>query len=737
MDLNVRRAAALMLLMAGLLMGPTDLSSCGPFLMRALFSVYKRPEQAAEQFARGKLGILQPTYPRFYLFIAYRHLTGVPLAAAEQKALFPPAETSAASAADQWLDARKKVAGAGEPPRIVVEKTVSKPTEYYTYPNCLDDAFRSAAATLAARAAKFGADSAAVQDWLKGQDAVFANCAGEPPAVIPEAAPANSDALLKADRAYQIAAANLYAGNLDAAESLFSRIASDMNSPWRPVSGYLVARVEIRKATILNDTAALAKADAQLKGILADASLSAVHGAAASLALFVRSRLQPESRLPELAAVLVKPDATLERDLTDYRFLYDKFEEGRFGEGVKLPIKDDLTDWFSTFHNHGEQHAVEKWRATKSLPWLLAALEDIHAGHAAVTDAIAAADALRPDSPAFLTAAFHASRLMIESHRDADARTRLDALLKNRAQYPTSAVNLFLAERMKVAASWDEFLRYAQRVPVGIEWDEGADAPDDAVDDSPLKDYKNGKTTLDVDGTKILNEQTPLRMLAATAAGSAAPANLRASFALAGWMRAVLLGEEKMAADLAPVLASLTPALKDRLAEYSGAPDKEHKLFAAAYLVLKYPGVRPLVEPGFGRLTAIEKIDDFRDNWWCSLGDREKSFEMDEPLRQLYVNEQPAARFLAEADRAQAAEEWKRLASLPPAPNYLAAQVIAYAKAHADDRRAPEALHLAVRATRYGCTDDGTGALSKQAYDLLHARYPNSSWAKQTKYWFK
>jgi hypothetical protein len=46
-------------------------------------------------------------------------------------------------------------------------------------------------------------------------------------------------------------------------------------------------------------------------------------------------------------------------------------------------------------------------------------------------------------------------------------------------------------------------------------------------------------------------------------------------------------------------------------------------------------------------------------------------------------------------------------------------------------------LHLAVRSTRYGCANDQTGAMSKQAYDLLHRKYPKSEWAQKTKYWFK
>ena len=65
--------------------------------------------------------------------------------------------------------------------------------------------------------------------------------------------------------------------------------------------------------------------------------------------------------------------------------------------------------------------------------------------------------------------------------------------------------------------------------------------------------------------------------------------------------------------------------------------------------------------------------------------------------------------------------------------NSLAGVAIEYGRAHP---RVPEALHLAVRATRYGPTDDASHALSKQAFELLHRRYPNSEWAKNTKYYY-
>ena len=77
------------------------------------------------------------------------------------------------------------------------------------------------------------------------------------------------------------------------------------------------------------------------------------------------------------------------------------------------------------------------------------------------------------------------------------------------------------------------------------------------------------------------------------------------------------------------------------------------------------------------------------------------------------------------------------LQALGTAPNYLCRMAIAWAEKNPADPRSPEALHLAVRSTRYGCTDKETGRWSKAAYDLLHQRYPNTTWAKNTKYWFK
>ena len=88
----------------------------------------------------------------------------------------------------------------------------------------------------------------------------------------------------------------------------------------------------------------------------------------------------------------------------------------------------------------------------------------------------------------------------------------------------------------------------------------------------------------------------------------------------------------------------------------------------------------------------------------------------------------------------QDAAELKALAGVPSAPRLLSQRVLDWV-AHpgllgSRDGQA-EALALAVRTTRYGCYSDGPhSAYSKAAWTELHRRFPDTDWAKRTKYWF-
>src|SRR5262249_12363786 len=57
---------------------------------------------------------------------------------------------------------------------------------------------------------------------------------------------------------------------------------------------------------------------------------------------------------------------------------------------------------------------------------------------------------------------------MRSATRTGEAREWLDRVLAaDEAALPTSSMNMFRAERMKIAANWDEFLKYAVRIPAG------------------------------------------------------------------------------------------------------------------------------------------------------------------------------------------------------------------------------------------------------------------------------
>src|SRR5258708_17142134 len=82
---------ALRLLIALLiLVVPLELPGCGPFFEATEFNVGLEPE-VPDQFVRGTLGILQPSYARLYQVIAYRYLMGAGLNDAERQAVLPPA----------------------------------------------------------------------------------------------------------------------------------------------------------------------------------------------------------------------------------------------------------------------------------------------------------------------------------------------------------------------------------------------------------------------------------------------------------------------------------------------------------------------------------------------------------------------------------------------------------------------------------------------------------------------
>ncbi|MDX6558795.1 MAG: hypothetical protein QOF72_1844 [Blastocatellia bacterium] len=736
---------------------PQRTQACGPFFTDAIFVYSKHPDLPLESFAGGKLGVLQTKWARSYLVAAYRNLAGNRFSESEAKGIKgvwdDRLNLSWESNDDQWVkkwnEARKQVPGISAPAEIKVYRNREKPHEYESFLNCQQDAFENAEATLSERIKKFGADSAAMRDWIGAQDKVFANC-GEGK-LIPEAARPDQDSLIRADRAYQIAAANFYATNFDEAKQQFDSIVLDKSSPWRDKAGYLAARSLLRKGSLAekeeDGRPSLAEAETRLNAVLKDNSATASHHASKKLLNLVRLRLHPEEKLHELAHSLIKRDASADfkQDVWDYTALLDKFLGD--GEESDKPVRpaglnsDELTDWVLAFEDSSPAaatHSLAQWEKSKSLPWLVAAISKANGQQPKAGALLSAAAIVDHTSPAFPSLAFHSVRLLTESNRGGEARATLDKILAaDRQQLPPSTLNLLLAQRTTLAQNLAEFLRAAQRVPAGFSDDsDGREIPEE---ESSVKETTKGSAVFfDLDGANAFNKAMPVALIKDAASSKALAPNLQRDVAQAAFIRAALLDDRATADQAAALLQGMYPQLKEFLGAYQKAATPDARRFSAVYMSLKFPGLRPYVSAGTGRTTALEEVDSYRDNYWCAEAPTPQSGPPSQDVEEGKAKAKliPIPEFL-KLSQTVAATQSGALQALGTAPDYFCRIAIAWTEKNPADPRAPEALHLAVRSTRYGCTDEQTGRWSKAAYDLLHRRYPNTTWAKNTKYWFK
>jgi hypothetical protein len=802
--------------------------ACGPFLPVALFAFDKHPDFPLKTFARGQLGVLQPTYARSYLAVAYRRMSGLPVTDAEADALeslwrtrlgaesaeidAPAAPAASAGAGKSeaakpvdgmtmWRDARREITGRTEPGSYNTERALPG-VEYQWYPNVLDEAFGQAAETLRARVKTFGKDSAIVGAWVTAQDLVFTVDKGVPAALTPLSA--DAPALARADRAYQIASATFYAGDFAKARAAFQAIGGDSGSPWRTLAPYLAARCLLRQGTVDRVSPADAErllgqaaqefdivaADAAAPASLRESSrglgerarlwrdivqtgqknLTAVRAAASSLlaaapGVAIAPAVDRFTRL--LDRLSARDDATTDGAATPASASAPaptSTSASAAGSGSAAVSPDDLVDWIGVFQHGGawdagsdparaeatraltSNAALARWRKTRTLPWLVAALTDASVARDNVDELIAAAAAVAPGSPAYATVAFHRARLLIDRRDLPSARTALDTALGEgeRNGVPLSALNRLRALRLLTARTLDEFLTDAATPSLATSDTTDSVGRDDVslfggdrqswLDVGAIADRKTGQRLFDAPAAALVN-RLPLAELVKAAEATSLPAPLRRDVANAAWTRAILLEDGDAGARVAPLVRQFLPALKADVDAYVAARTPEERRIAGVWAILRHPGLSPIVRDGLGRLDGVAARDSLHDNWWCGppieRGTYQPSVSSQAPG---WPGGAPPA-FLPPDARSAATRELERLR--PASATWLSQTAVVWATAQPADPRLPQALHLAVESGRWGCTDPDTAQAARAAFTLLHARFASSPWAVRTKYWYK
>jgi hypothetical protein len=762
-----------------------SVAACGPFTVDPLFSFTRHADYPLQDYAKGKIGNVPDSYGRMSLLAFYRELNDLPLSANEQKQYTkalnerigvhtPDSEyenrpAPQNDAVEQWKLTRAKVF-AGD---VQLEKEKRFPDNYFYYTSCLDDAFRTAAGTLEARIKSYGINDD-VKEWLNGQDAVFANCGdgGKMPANVAENAPD----WLKKDRAYQIAAALLYAGKTAESRAEFQKIANDSNSAWNKTARFVVARSYIREASLIDEsepdytaesqakwansasnvervvaksvdqkknekTEIYQKAETALKEILADSSMSEFHASANRLMGLVGFRAKPREQRRQLAEKLVQKaeNPNFYNDLVDYIRLLDKVdteasEAGQLREqkeaekagkeydyNYKFQRQDvpnaelgaDLTDWLFTYQSaDGFAHAYDKWKQTRSLAWLTAAIVKAQKDSPNVSEILSEADKIKADSPAFATVKHNQIRLLMDSGKTAEARQKLSEVVPHLNKFTRSTNNDFTSQRMQLAENLDDYLKFAQRQAAGFVWsDDANEEGDDLSDQKDLQIWKN-RTMFDVDSVSQFNQKMPLSVLRQAALNPNLPDHLKKFLVIAVWTRAFILGNTTVQSEFTPLIIKFAPEYK-----IPATTSEANSLLAIG----RNPIIQPYVSVGYQRAEPNpNSIDSIRGNWWCV----EKGTNYDYPA------------FLTAAQKAEAEAEQRKLAASGESATFLARTAVEFANKNMTNPNTPEILHLAVRSTRYGCKDANTLQFSKAAFDILHKRFPRSEWTKKTPYYF-
>lgn len=797
----VRRRLSLALLATGALLAGAPADASGPGTEAPWYlDQFGGPAGDLQRFYDGRIGLVMARAPRPMLYIDWRLLHGQAVGPAAGAALSAPccgegwsyADDARAQAGVQgWLRAREAVPGAAPMDRLGTER---KGDDYQSAPNCFDDAFDTAAATLKARIAAYGAASPWVKAWLDAQDGVFAACEG--PADMPPA-PAGAPPWLQKDRAYQEAARALYLGDDAQAADRFAAIAADPESPWRASAPYLRARALTRAVRADPTPEATAAARAAIDALREAPDGTYGRDGAAPLRQVVDFYGDPAGRAAEISRALAarEPPADVASQFRDLSDLADR------APGTIEPL-----DWMATlkaapangppWSDDAEKrrsealaardaarlkalaHAQERWRTRRDPARLLAALSLADPGEASATELTRDGAAVPATDPAWLTIQFHLVRLQLASAPAAELRARLDRILGG--DLSISDRNIFTALRLQVAASPAEFTSLAlrQRLCAGDDkdgcvrsrWETDDIQPWGVYDqDAPwgVWDGPAGKVGLGEDARAVI-DRMPLRQRIALSHDRRLPAALRLDIALTSYARAVALYDDADADALAADLTAMLPQMAADWRRVRATKPGAAKRFAESMVLAKIPGLRTdLVD----YTRPIGTVAEFQTHWapWTVMP-KGKPAAGNGP-RPLAAYQQGGAGvdpqdpdavtdltclgecgrgaaplrlpdFVA-AQQDEARRErgyfihtkeiyWGKPPPLPPGAISVWEEMLAYARAHPADPAVPEALHWLVRVGHFGGSHNHSG---RRAFKLLHGRYPNNIWARKTPYY--
>ena len=718
------------------------------------FSWSLHPNLPVNDFVKGNLGIIEPSFARIYLVIAYRYLTQNPLNNNEinqsvklindrlSATSFYSFDITKMNYYKDWLKERALVLKPNKNTNIQAYAYLTD-FNYITICNIQADAFNKATNTLKNLISKYGTKAPCVIDWVKNQDIVFKNDGTSQNTKIPKPLTKSNDSYLINERNYQIACANFYATNYETAYNDFNKLADTKYYRDKALAKYLAIRTLIRQGTVKTkdqfNTDFLENAQAQILKIKDNPEYINYKKALNDLNNFILDRLDPESRLRQLDQELIKNITydSLEEYISVYDIVtnYDPSNSEKNNTQPIIPNLGSMSEWIQVYqskNSYTSNYTKQKYNKTKSIEWLVNLSQHLATSDKEFSIIIDRFNKLDVSNKAYLTLAYKVSQYFIEAKQYDKAINLLETLLKIK-NLDLSSTNMYLALRVQLAKTLDQFLKYGISTEVGSWGGFTDEVPDDYLNLSFSLRTKKPKPDFIPLAQGFINSYFSLDMLKKL---ENTKYNLPSHENLARmiFLRSALLNKMVYVTESASELAKIDNSYKNLYLNFLKCKEPETKKFLMAYIMLNDSSFVPYLTTG---------STNYNPYWWGTYDLKNlhmPDYNTDDGYY-CYPNKVDYPPYikplcLSQEDLTQASLEIKALNSAKPASVYLPEIVVNFAKTHKNYPLVPQALHLSVRCTHLGQRCHDGSQLSKEAFQLLHRNYPNNIWTKKTPYYY-
>jgi len=574
---------------------------------------------------------------------------------------------------------------------------------------------------------------------------------------------------LQSDYEYQQAAFQYYAGNDFLAEKFFSAIAQNLKHPWSAYAAFSLGRLyvnlyqgsfpyyntnEDEKAATARKLKAdmlLIKAEKQLTAILAVPEYTVMYKSAQELLDYVIGQRNPFALFKKSEDILMTShdQEVLKKSMSDFADIWDQNSKPIFNDEI-MAHGGDMSQWMNIWLNYKPENLdfiKKKYGETKSQPWLVALARYLPIEDKSFSQIEQKINDLPETSLAYWTAHYYVIKKTIDHGDITKAKIMISQLS---SQQKSSVIYDYVEDlRMQTSDSISELFSHAQRYIYEVADVYISQKQNDAVSKILFLDNK-AKAVFET--ILPLEKQTDLVLV-----DNIFPKKQIEFLRLVTLVRAFLLKDFNSAHDVAVVLAKNNASIGNDLNQFINAKTDEEKNYAGTVFMLRYPGIGigiyddVLVSKSLGVQTNefnyLYPRSDYKEafnydieRWnYCQpstyVADGNGDYK-EVPTDTQYTGYSLdfAKRIVSEDDRNKAKEEQQKIYNDTPA-NYFVKTVMDYALTHPKEKSIPEALHIAVMATKLACGGNSeTTIYSKKAFQMLYSKYSNNEWTRKTPY---